>query len=253
MLYVSSSLFELGALENVHNRTDLCRQVLEAIQAVIGKAGTIVVPTFSPSVGRLGTAFELETTPSETGIFSEYIREHPSSIRSLHPLHSVAALGQKAEEICLNVSNNSYAIGSPSYRLFAMNAKALALGAARPQTGWVHLLEFLSGVPYIYNKLLDVEVYEKKIKIQQEFFAPVRYLDFDITYDIVTAERLIANTGIFKFSSLGSGTICVVLASDYFNQGCKLIEANPYVFLRAVPSFRYGEVPFDGPTGSPDW
>ena len=45
----------------------------------------------------------------------------------------------------------------------------------------------------------------------------------------------------------------MVCASDYFNQGCKLIEANPYVFLTAVPSFRSGEVPFDGPTGPPNW
>ena len=207
VLYVSSSLFELGTLKGVFDKTELCQRVLEAICSVIGNAGTVVVPTFSPSVGRLGTAFELETTPSETGIFSEFIRTHPSSIRSLHPLHSVAALGRKAEEICLNVSNNSYAIGSPLYRMFAMNAKAVALGAARPLTGWVHLLEFLSGVPYIYNKLLDIEVYEKKIKIQKEFYAPVRYLDFDITYDIVNAERLIANTGIFKFSPLGRGNI----------------------------------------------
>ena len=110
---------------------------------------------------RLGTAFELETTPSETGIFSEFIRTHPSSIRSLHPLHSVAALGRKAEEICLNVSNNSYAIGSPLYRMFAMNAKAVALGAARPLTGWCICWSSSVGVPYIYNKLLDIEVYEK--------------------------------------------------------------------------------------------
>ena len=68
-------------------------------------------------------------------------------------------------------------------------------------TGWVHLLEFLSGVPYIYNKLLDIEVYEKKIRFKRVLCSGA-ISSFDITYDIVNAERLIANTGIFKFSPL---------------------------------------------------
>ena len=118
VVLVHSSLFSLGKIENN------VEGFYKAIRDVIGEEGTIIVPTFTYSFRRNEVFDKLRTpAPKQLGPFSEFIRTHPSSIRSLHPLHSVAALGRKAEEICLNVSNNSYAIGSPLYRMFAMNAK----------------------------------------------------------------------------------------------------------------------------------
>ena len=51
VLYVSSSLFELGTLKGVFDKTELCQRVLEAICSVIGNAGTVVVPTLTKCGG----------------------------------------------------------------------------------------------------------------------------------------------------------------------------------------------------------
>lgn len=249
-LYVSSSLFQLGPMEEIKTKEQLCEAVLQSIMEVIGEEGTLVVPTFTPLIGRSGQPFILEESETGTGIFSEYIRTTQGSIRSLHPINSVAAVGARASEICENVSPHSYSIESPSYRLFKMNAKAVTIGAHRPLSGWVHLLEAMNGVPYIYNKLLDIEVYANGKKVEREFYASVRYLDFDIEYEIVQAENIIAETGVVNFANVGNGKISCVSGHDYFEVGNKILMDNPYVFLKHRPNFRHGEVPFDGATGN---
>lgn len=247
-LYVSSSLFQLGMMAGIKSSDELCNEVLHCLIQIVGEEGTIVVPTFTTSLGRNGKSFILEETPAETGIFSEFIRTHPASVRSMHPLHSVAAIGARAKEICYKTPPNSYSIDSPSFRLYAMNAMAVMLGAERPLSGWVHLLEALNGLPYIYNKVLNIEVYKTGQRINREFYAPVHYLDFNISYDIIQAELAIAETGVIKFSPLGNGRISGVTGQDYFHVGNKILSYDPYIFLKCRPKFRDGEIPFDGIT-----
>ncbi len=249
VIYVSCSLFQLGRVDGIANKEQLCQMVYDALISVIGNGGTIVVPTFTTFLGRSGEAFFLETTPTDTGIFSEYIRQREDSIRSLHPLHSVAATGAKSREICEKISPNSYSIASPSYRLYQIGAKAITLGAKRAYSGWVHLLEAMHGLPYIYNKLLDIDVYAKDQKVKCDFFAPVRYLDFNIEYDIIRAENIISDSGIVTYEGVGSGQISCILSKDYFELGNRLLIENPNFFLKQKPDFRHGEIPFDGITG----
>lgn len=249
VLYVSSSLFQLGPMVGAKTSDQLCKAILDAIFEQIGREGTIVVPTFTTTLGRSGEPFILEETPTSAGIFSEYIRTHPDSIRSLHPIHSVAAIGRRAEDICSDASPSSYAIESPSFRLYEMDAKAVTIGADRPFSGWVHLLEVMHAVPYIYNKVLDIDVYVNSKKVEREFYAPVCYLDFDIEYDIVQAEIMISETGAVHYADVGNGKVSCVSSSDYFKAGNRILLDDPYVFLKRNPKFRHGEIPFDGITG----
>jgi aminoglycoside 3-N-acetyltransferase len=60
--------------------------------------GTLVMPTMSwRIVTPANPIFDELATPSHVGILTELYRRHYASHRSLHPTHSVAALGRQAE------------------------------------------------------------------------------------------------------------------------------------------------------------
>ena len=46
-VYVHSQLFSLGPICNAQNADELCRIVLDTFTSVIGRDGTLVVPTFT--------------------------------------------------------------------------------------------------------------------------------------------------------------------------------------------------------------
>ena len=69
--------------------------VIDAFLDVIGQEGTLVMSTltgwFAP--------FDAKATPSAVGWLSEVFRRRQGVLRSLHPVHSVAAFGKNAEYI----------------------------------------------------------------------------------------------------------------------------------------------------------
>ena len=248
ILYVSSSLFQLGKMEDAHDKLSLCKNIYNAIMSVIGENGTIIVPTFTPQTARYGKPFILEETKTDTGIFSEFVRNLPNSVRSIHPISSVAAKGKYANKICDNIPPGNWSMDSPSYRMYELNAKSITIGATRPLAAWGHLLETMYGVPYLYNKLLDVDVYIGGKKLVEEFYASVCYLDYGISYDFLNFEKLMKKSGAVQSEKVGNGTISSVSAKQYFIEGLKIFKQNPYILLKTTPKFRYGENPFDGIT-----
>jgi len=249
LIYVSSSLFQLGQMTDAVSKTEYCRLVLEACKSVIGSRGTIVAPCFTPQTGRFGEAFDPDKSPSQSGMLPEYIRHLGDAIRSVHPLHSVVATGHDAKDICADIAANSSAIDSVAHRLYLRNAKAVTLGASRPLGAWVHLIEFLTGVPYKYNKLLDVDVFVSGKKLSEEFFAHVCFRDFGIKYNTPRVERLMIDEGFVTFEPLGRGRISSYEAGDCVQFGLNLLRVDPYAYLKKNPAFRHGEIPYDGPVG----
>jgi aminoglycoside 3-N-acetyltransferase len=76
--------------------------VIDALLAVVGPTGTLCMPALS--YGDYGPdkpppPFDPRATPGIVGRIPERFRQRPGVRRSLHPTHSVAALGARAEEL----------------------------------------------------------------------------------------------------------------------------------------------------------
>lgn len=121
-VFLHTNLGFFGRLKDAKSADDLCSAFYEAIISVIGTEGTIVVPSFTYSYCH-GELYDPENTASSMGLFAEWIRKHPASIRSLDPNFSVAALGTKAE--LLTSGNSVYAFGDDCFweRFVALNGK----------------------------------------------------------------------------------------------------------------------------------
>ena len=250
--YFHTRLFSLGMMKDVRGGDNLCRSVLDAIFDVIGEDGSVVVPTFTTQTQRYGAPFILEETECITGMFCEFVRKHEGSVRTLHPLVSVTALGRRKNDICLNVSASGYGYDSPCDRMLKMGAKAVNIGMPFVWNSWMHFLEVVYGVPYLYNKILSVDIRAGGKKLDREMFCPVRYLDMGVVYNYEKTDALLIENDVVEVRPVGSGNVSCVSAKDFCDVVSEGLKRDPYLFLKNRPEYRPGEIPFDGITDGRD-
>ena len=111
--------------------------VIEALLAVVGERGTVMMPTFSGGdstyrwVKSGPPPFDPAAAPVTTGALPERFRGWPGVRRSLHPTHSVAARGPLAGRLVEGheASATPFGDGTPYARLEALGGKVLLLNS----------------------------------------------------------------------------------------------------------------------------
>lgn len=255
IVYLSTQLYGMGPLADAPSRLEYLDAIFSALYSVIGARGTLVVPTFTQQVGRFGVPFVLEQTESLTGIFGEYIRMRPDSIRSLHPVFSIASVGACSREICTNISPVAFGADSAFDRMVRMKAKAVCLGFdyySGHITSLMHLVETAFAVPYYYNKLICSPVFSSGALIERPYVINVKYLDLECSFDFKRYIDTLAGAGALRSANIGRGKVHAVDAAVMFDMGVELLKRDIYAFLAHPPRFRKGEIPMDGPSGSED-
>jgi len=122
--------------------------VIDALLETIGPEGNLMLPTFNYAVLPLPDPYDVSVTPAKTGIIAETGRKRPDAVRSLHPTHSVAAIGPKADELTRDhLSFRAIGFGSPIDRLVKMGGKVLLIGVANTSNTTIHLGEEYAEVP----------------------------------------------------------------------------------------------------------
>lgn len=250
---VFSDLSRLGPVEGARTRDIFCQTYLDAIQDVIQPDGTLVVPTYTTQVARYDEEFIWESTPAVTGVFAEYVRTRPGALRSLHPLHSLTALGPDSTTICADNGTHNFGWHSPFHRLHVGKAKILSLGLTSGYAlGIAHYVEAMYGLPNIYNKLLKWAPIVNGQRDPRQFFAAARHLGLRYAYDFNRWVRQAHAEGILRGAPLGRAAVFVADFADAFDMAASEVRRDPWYMLAAAPDFVYGEVPFDGPTQGRD-
>ncbi|TFF86299.1 MAG: AAC(3) family N-acetyltransferase [Promethearchaeota archaeon] len=147
--------------------------VIDALLTIIGKKGTLVMPTFSagntdpqewqyPPVPNAWhsiirenmPAFHVDKTPTRgMGTIAETFRKYPGVIRSNHPVSSFSARGKHAKFITRNHKLDSdLGEGSPLARIYDLNGKVLLLGVTHSSNSSIHLAEYRSEYKEKYCK-----------------------------------------------------------------------------------------------------
>lgn len=148
VVLVHSSLSGLGRVEGG------AETVVEALVATVGQGGTVLFPTLTGTPddgpGR-PPVIELATTPCWTGAIPEAGRRHPAAVRSVHPTHSVSAIGARAA-VCTSGHERSRTPcdeRSPYAQLMEEGGKILLLGGVTHESNTaLHALEEMAAVPY---------------------------------------------------------------------------------------------------------
>jgi aminoglycoside 3-N-acetyltransferase len=108
------------------------------------RAGTLVMPTMTwRVVTPLSPWFDEVATASHVGVVSELFRREYATHRSLHPTHSVAALGRVAAELTAthHLGDTPCPLSSPYGRARRMNAHILLLGIGLERCTAIHHAE----------------------------------------------------------------------------------------------------------------
>jgi aminoglycoside N3'-acetyltransferase len=150
VVLVHSSMSRLGYVEG--GAATVVSALLSAVVEALG--GTVAVPTFSMSGGmadtlRAGEIFDVRNTPSGMGRITELIRKHADARRSLHPTHSVSAIGPRASWLVEAHHRDRRSFGplSPFARLSETNGYVLGLGVDLGPVTFYHVVEDLGPFP----------------------------------------------------------------------------------------------------------
>jgi len=131
--------------------------LIEALQAALGPAGTLVMPSMSDDDDH---PFDPKTTPClGMGVVADTFWRMPGVLRSDSP-HAFAAIGPRAEEItAAHPIEVPHGLDSPVGRVHALDGQVLLLGVGHDANTTAHLAENMAGVryrlPYYSTVLLD--------------------------------------------------------------------------------------------------
>jgi len=178
-------------------------RIIAVFQEMLGDEGTLLMPTI-PFDGRQidyaksGKVFDVRRTPSRMGLLTEVFRRTPGVVRSLHPSHSVAGWGRRAEEL-LSEHHEGTAFGarSPYSKLQEVGGLVMGLGVARYTV--IHVADEVE--PQVHAYLLAKESFPMRVRAGgEEFVYELRPLVTPpgIRREMAGLERRLVREGIVR-------------------------------------------------------
>lgn len=200
--------------------------LVNAILAIIGPKGTLVVPTFNYAPD----AFHPDETPSVVGAITETVRKHPNALRSHHPTHSVAAIGPLAEQITKDHEKvDPFGPGSALYKLFKLDGKVLLIGIGHTRNSMIHVAEELASVPYL-DRVRQVTVKMPNGRLLTKI---IRRPGCSQGFDQI-AESL-ETAGAIRQTHIGSSFVQLMSAGSIIKAATELTQEDPTALLCEQP------------------
>ena len=223
VVMVHSSLGRIGYVEDGANT------LIDTFLDIIGKEGTLVMPTFSsPKFDEKNKLyiFDVKRTRAYTGKVPETFRQRKGTLRSLSPMHSVAAYGKKAEWITKDHEkcDNSFAMKGPFGKLYKLNAKIFLIGVDQLANSSIHIVEDKCKFPVkVFSDKLDAIVIDergnrKKIKFRRHLQHLYKIRKNNIMENYLLKDKLM------KIYKIGNTEMRVVTERDFVNCMEKLLK-----------------------------
>lgn len=177
---VHSSLKALGPVPG--GIETVIRGLLEAI----GPAGTIVMPALSWAL-RPPEVFDVGLTPSNVGAVPEYFRTRAGTRRSLHPTHSVCAVGARASELLDGHGLDSTPCGrnSPFRKIAETDGAIVMLGCGLGPNTTMHAIEEYVEPPYLFGPDVTFTITDEKGATHQKPYRTHGFNGFAQRYERV--------------------------------------------------------------------
>jgi aminoglycoside 3-N-acetyltransferase len=214
----------------------------DALSKIIDfSVGTLVISTSSTNLCNTKNPFDIDKTPSERGVLSEFIRKSSKVVRSAHPFHSYAAIGKNAKLITSNVSRHAFGPETPEDRLVKMNAICVSVGLhARLTCTTVHHVEMKMGVPYRYNKEYIHPIVCNQQVEYKPYYINVCYRECDIVRNrnIKIFKKFDSQGYELKKVDLGRGNIYAYSLGDFYDSAIQSFKEDIYIWLDQEPNIK---------------
>lgn len=224
-LLVHSSLKRTGPVEGGPGA------IIDALSEAIRPNGTLLMPTISASVNPSQPVFHVDKTPSSVGYLTNVFRQKKGVLRSLHPVHSAAAMGPKAEFYTRDhlSANTPWSPESPYGKLMRNNGWILFLGVNVSVNTCFHALEIEALIPGIHTEQADTlfvidydgVLHEKEHRWHSE---TTRYF--------VDMEHILFEHNALTYGQIGRGISRLVNASAMRKIVLPIIKKDPQLIVR---------------------
>lgn len=229
---VHSSLSSFGVVEGGADA------VIDALLEVVGEEGTIVMPAYStnridvertPEEVAIGVMWKFKILPYNpkeipcwTGAIPETFRKRKNIFRSLHPTHSIAAIGRHAKEI-VEVEDSSALKGWK--KLLELKGYILLIGVGLDRCSSMHLAEERVQLPrHIIEKITPPNWLVEKYPEEEWDVGYGPYPDFS------KMEESCLKNKIMKRVKVGEATLKLVKLRDLIDLYAEYLKRYPDFF-----------------------
>lgn len=207
------------------------RTVIDTLLAAVGGDGTLLMPALSyATVTETANLFDRQNTPCCVGAIPEAFRSEYPVLRSVHPTHSVCALGRLAEELTKRHQLDRTPVGehSPFTLLPSVGGKILMLGCGlRPMT-YMHGVEERFGVDYVMAEAPRLYRFADNGREWEAFYRHHNFAGYAQRYD-----RLAEVMEIRKGKTLG-GESYLLCAAELEKKALEALKKNQHAFVDAA-------------------
>jgi len=236
-LLVHSSLNRTGPIEGGADA------IIDGLLELIGPEGTLLMCTVSGNVNPDQPTFHVEKTPSTVGYLSNVFLQRKGVLRSLHPIHSAAALGPKAEFYTKGhiEENTPWSPASPYGKLMRNNGWILFLGVNMDVNTCFHAIEIEALIPGMYTKEADtlfVIDYDGRLhEVSHHWHARKGQYFIDMEHILFEREALF-------YGRIGAGISRLVDAGAMRKIILPMIKKNPELIVRCDPANQFVWQPY---------
>ncbi|MCX7599629.1 MAG: AAC(3) family N-acetyltransferase [Armatimonadetes bacterium] len=200
VLMVHASLSALGRVEGG------AVTVIEALIEALSPDGTLAMPAFAEP----GEVFDVQTSPTTVGAIAEAFRTWPAVQRSLHPTHSLCALGPMAEELVAGHIQEATPFSHTSpWGKIARHRQGyfLLLGVDQNSNVLLHVAEDVVDAPYLTTVVADYRDPDTgEIRQKQISRFPQGHRDF------LSLDSLFLDTGAMRKGKIGNAACSLIHA-----------------------------------------
>ena len=203
----------------VHSSLSACGHIVGGSQVVIdclnACTDTLVLPTHTycySADDRSGESeiFDPAVTPSRVGAISDRFWRLSGVARSVHPTHSIAAIGPASDELCKSheLCETPCGSGTPYVKLIDHGASVLMFGASMNTYTLFHTAEDAARAQYLYApkpvtvryKAFDGRVVEMKMRRQ----------DMTVPRQFARMRSILRAEGLLRSTTLGTGELLFI-------------------------------------------
>jgi aminoglycoside 3-N-acetyltransferase len=229
VLLVHSSLKSFG---RVRGGADA---VIDALLEAVGPDGLVSVPTHTwGTVNARQPVFHETLSPSIVGHITNVFRLRPKAVRSLHPTHSVAAIGKRARRFIAGQERRVTPCSrkSPYRRLVEWGGKVVFLGVDLNVMTLMHAFEEWAHVPWLFSprrqELCVIRRDGRIIKVPSRRHSEVPGLDRAFP----SLEPLFRKKGILRSVRIGKAEVRILEAKPAAGLVVPLLRKDPDLVLK---------------------
>ena len=225
LLMVHSSFQSLGV--------DDPEIVVQALLQALDPGGTLLMPALTyeqppPLI------HDTRTTPSCVGYLTEYFRTREGTLRSLHPTHSVCAVGPAAQELLdLHILDKTpCGANSPFNLLLHQQGKILMLGCGLMPNTSMHAIEEYVNPPYLLRSQPKIyTITDAAGDTLRKAYFPHSFRYTSQRYDRVNE---ILDTPALRMGKVAAADCYLIEADSLFQVVLKKLKEDPFYFVERV-------------------